>query len=75
MLPDQNVENLGTEYVEQCIILEMMKRGIDSKGKVQPVNNFKDVFKSFSAVMGAIESSRTGKAVWVPDFWKDLNLK
>jgi len=74
MLPDQNVENLGTEYVEQCIILEMMKRGIDSKGKIQPVNNFKDVYKSFSAVMGAIESSRSGKAVWVPDFWKDLNL-
>ena len=71
-LPDGNIANLGTAYEGQMIILEQMSRGIDSKGKIQPDNNFKDVFKSFAAVMGAIESSRTGKTVYVPDYWKNL---
>ena len=37
-------------------------------------NNFKDVFKSFAAVMGAIESSRQGKAVYIPQYWKGLKI-
>jgi predicted dehydrogenase len=69
-----SILDLGTKFEGQGIILEMMKRGIDSKGKTQPNNNVIDVFKSFAAVMGAIESSRSGKAVWVPDYWKDLPI-
>jgi predicted dehydrogenase len=73
-MPQSDIENLGTNFDGQRIILEQVKRCIDSKGKKQPNNNFLDVFKSFAAVMGAIESSRTGKTVWVPDFWKDLPI-
>ncbi len=72
--PQLDICNLGTKYMDQRIILEQMSRGIDSKGKNQPDNNFKDVFKSFAAVMGAIESSRTGKAIFVPDYWKHMGI-
>lgn len=72
VIPDNNILNLGTQYDGQVMILEQMKRGIDSKGKIQPDNNIRDVFKSFAAVMGAIESSRTGRAVFVPDYWKGM---
>jgi predicted dehydrogenase len=66
------VEGLGINGDGQQVILEMMIRGIDSKGKVQPGTNFCESFKSFAASMAAIESSRTGKSVWVPDYWKGL---
>ena len=38
------------------------------------LNNFKDVFKSFAAVMGAIDSSRQGKKVYIPDYWKGMDI-
>jgi predicted dehydrogenase len=68
-LPQPDVENLGTNYTGQGIILEMMKRGIDSGGKIQPGTNFKEAFKSFAVSVAASESSRYGKTVWVPDYW------
>lgn len=74
VMPKQDICNLGTDFDGQRIILEQMKRSINSKGKKQPDNNFTDVFKSFAAVMGAIESSRTGKAVFVPDYWKYMDI-
>ncbi|GAB4313962.1 MAG: Gfo/Idh/MocA family oxidoreductase [Promethearchaeota archaeon] len=73
-LPQADVEDLGTNYEGQMVILEMMSRGIDSGGKEQPGNNFVDAFKSFAVSMAAIESSRTGRSVWVPDYWKDLPI-
>ena len=71
---DNNVRNLDTNYEGQSIILEQMSRGIDSGGKIQPDTNFKEGFKSFAVTMACIEASRSGKAVWVPDYWKDMNL-
>ena len=73
-LPQADIMNLGTNYTGQEIILEMVKRSIQSNGKYQPETNFKEAFKSFAVSMGAIESSRTGKAVWVPKYWQDMNL-
>ena len=64
-----NVENMGTNYTGQGIILEQMSRGINSGGEIQPMTNFKEGFKSFAVSMGAIESSFTGQAVWVPKYW------
>ena len=57
----------------QAIILEQMGRGIDSGGKKQPDTNFKEAFKSFAVAMGAIQSSRSGQTIWVPDYWKDIS--
>ncbi len=74
-MPQKDIEHMGVPYEGQQIILEQVKRSIDSGGKDQPQNNFKDVFKSFAATMGAIESSRTGKSIWVPDYWKDMNIE
>ncbi len=71
---DDGVEHMGTPWDGQMIILEQMKRSIESNGKNKPLNKFEDIFKSFTVSMGAIESSRTGKAVWVPDYWKDLPI-
>ena len=73
-MPQHDICNLGTTLNGQEIILEQMSRSIDSGGKNQPDNNFCDVFKSFAAVMGAIESSRTGKTVYVPDAWKHMGI-
>ncbi|MHA1792548.1 MAG: Gfo/Idh/MocA family protein [Promethearchaeota archaeon] len=69
-----DIEHMGTNYESQGIILEQVSRSIDSGGKNQPLNNFVDIFKSFAVSMAVIESSRTGKSVWVPDYWKDLGI-
>lgn len=68
------IEGIECPYDGQSFILEMMKRGIESKGKIQPSNKIADVFKSFAAVMGAIDSSHSGKAIYVPDYWKDMSI-
>ncbi len=70
-----DVKNLGKGYDGQMVILEQMSRGIDSGGKTQPDTNFKEGFKSFAVTMAALESSRTGKSIWVPDYWKDLDME
>jgi hypothetical protein len=67
-----SIEGLDVPYENQGILLEMMKRGIESKGKVQPGTHFAEAFKSFAVSMGAIESSRTGNTIWVPDYWDGL---
>ncbi|MBD3353764.1 MAG: hypothetical protein GF364_19945 [Candidatus Lokiarchaeota archaeon] len=66
------MEGIDVPYTDQGFILEMMKRGIESNGKEKPGTHFAEAFKSFAVSMAAIESSRTGKAVWVPDYWKGL---
>jgi predicted dehydrogenase len=71
-MPQQDVENMGTDYVDQCVILEQMSRGIDSGGQKQPGTNFCEGFKSFAVSMACVESSFAGKAVFVPDYWKNL---
>ena len=71
---NDGVEHMGTDYDGQMIILEQVKRCIESGGKDQPLNAFSKIFKSFAVSMAAIESSRTGKSVWVPDYWKDLDI-
>ncbi|MBD3351606.1 MAG: hypothetical protein GF364_08985 [Candidatus Lokiarchaeota archaeon] len=70
-LPKGDIDNLGTNYTTEMIILEQMKRGIDSGGKKQPGTNFKEAFKSFSVAMAAKESSETGKAVNPMKYWRD----
>lgn len=62
----------GTPYEGQRVILEMMSKGIDSKGKIQPGTNFKEAFRSFAVSVAMQESSRYGKTIWVPDYWKGL---
>lgn len=70
-MPQGDIENMGTNYTGQEIILEQMKRGINSNGKIQPGTCFREAYKSFAVAMAASESSRSGKTVWVPDYWKD----
>ena len=77
---DANVRDLGKNaegmyYDGQSVILEQMSRGIDSGGKMQPDTNFKEAFKSFAVTMACIESSRTGRSIWVPDYWKDMRAE
>lgn len=71
-MPRQDVEKLDPKgrITGQLVILEQMSRGIDSGGQKQPGTNFCEGFKSFAATQAFKESSYTGKAVWVPDYWK-----
>jgi predicted dehydrogenase len=62
------------EFTDQILILDQMKKGIDSKGKDQPQTNFKDAIKSFAISRGIVESSKTGNAVYLPDYWKNLGI-
>ena len=71
---NDGVEHMGTNYEGQAIILEQVHRGIQSGGKKKPLNCFENIFKSFAISMGVIESSRTGKNVWVPDYWADMPI-
>jgi len=74
IMPQDDILNLGTALDTQNIILEQMKRCIDSNGEKQPDNNFCDTFKSFAAVMAAIDSSRSGQAKYVPAYWDGFNI-
>jgi predicted dehydrogenase len=63
----------GTTFTGQEAILDHMSKAIDAgAGKHQPPTNFREAFKSFAVTMAAQESSRTGKTVWVPDYWAGL---
>src|SRR5271157_387907 len=64
-LPDVNYEGDG-------MILEMMSRGIDSGGQIQPGTNFLEAFKSFVVSVACKESSFTGQSIWVPNYWKNF---
>lgn len=64
------MEGIDVNLTDQGFLLEMMKRGIESDGKIQPGTHFAEAFKSFAVSMAAIESSRTGNTIWVPDYWK-----
>jgi predicted dehydrogenase len=67
-----SIEGLDVPFTGQGIILEMMSRSIESKGKNQPGTNFQEAFKSFCGSMAAIKSSHSGKAIYVPDMWEGL---
>ncbi len=71
---NDGIEHMGTNYDGQGIILEQVRRCMESKGKIKPQNCFEDIFKSFAISQAAIESSRTGNSVWVPDYWKDMDI-
>lgn len=73
-LPQQDVENMGTTYTDDMIILEQMSRSIDSGGQKQPGTNFKEAFKSFAISQAAKESSEMGYAVNPMKYWKDWLL-
>ena len=66
------MEGLDVPHTGQAMILEQMSRGIDSGGEIQPGTNYKEAFKSFAVSVACKESSFTGKAIWVPDYWKNL---
>jgi predicted dehydrogenase len=65
------VEGCGN-FTDQCVILDLLKQSMESKGKKLLGTHFREAFKSFAVSMGAIESSRTGQTVFVPDYWKGL---
>nr|MDO8110915.1 Gfo/Idh/MocA family oxidoreductase [Candidatus Sigynarchaeota archaeon] len=56
-------------YIDQMYLLDEMLECIKSKGKQQPATCFEDGYKSFLVTRAAIESSRTGSAIWLPKYW------
>ncbi len=62
----------GTPYAGHAVILDMMSKGINSNGELQPETNFREAFKSFAVTVACSESSRYSKTIWVPEYWKGI---
>ena len=70
-ISEKTIENLNTPRNGQGIILDMVKNRLTRK-EIPTGTNFAEAFKSFAVSMAAIESSRTGNAIWVPSYWEDM---
>ena len=62
-----DIENNPENHNDQMYILDELAECIESKGVRQPQTHFAEGFKSFVVSQGAMESSRTGKTVWLPE--------
>lgn len=69
-----DIENHPKKYIDQMFILEELAECIATKGKRQPRINFQEGYKSFLITQAAIESSQTGRTVWVPKYWLDRSI-
>jgi predicted dehydrogenase len=67
-----DVENNPHSYDSEVYMLEEMSVAIDSKGHLQPQNNYRDAIKSFAISRGIVESFNAGKAVFLPKYWENL---
>jgi len=70
-----NVEYNEYGYASETFLLEEMRVGIDSKGEKQPQTNFRNGYKTFAIIRGIVESYETGKAVFLPKYWKNLPFR
>jgi predicted dehydrogenase len=70
-----DIEYNSSNYASELYLLEEMSRGIDSNGKIQPKTNFKDAIKTFSITRGIVDSFKLGKAIFLPDYWKNLGIE
>lgn len=75
-LPRHDVHGIdaGGKYQGQTLILEEVKRGIDSNGEFQPSSHFAEAFKSFAVTRAIRESSVTGRAVDPTKYWKHMGI-
>lgn len=63
------------KYQGHGTMLEMYKKGIEDNCKTQCGTHFREAIKSFSIAMAAMDASRSGNTIWVPDYYKDLDLE
>lgn len=64
-----DIEHNSQKYVDQMYMLEDFYQCVESKGKRQPQTNFQEGYRSFLATWGAVESSKTGYVISLPEFW------
>jgi predicted dehydrogenase len=69
-----DIENNSQNYSAELFLLEEMAQGINSKGKKQPQTNFADAIKTFAVTRAIVDSHRLKKAIFLPDYWKNLSL-
>ncbi|MCF2138853.1 MAG: Gfo/Idh/MocA family oxidoreductase [Candidatus Lokiarchaeota archaeon] len=69
-----DVEYNAQNYSSELFLLEEFYQGIESCGKLQPQTNFKDAIKSFAITRGIVDSFEQNRAIFIPDYWKNLNL-
>ncbi|MHA1585003.1 MAG: Gfo/Idh/MocA family protein [Promethearchaeota archaeon] len=67
-----DVENNSANYHSELYLLEEMSKGIDSNGKKQPSTCFANAIKSFAVTRGIADSFEQKKAIFLPDYWKNL---
>ncbi|NMC04076.1 MAG: Gfo/Idh/MocA family oxidoreductase [Candidatus Lokiarchaeota archaeon] len=65
----KDVQHHPKGYIDQMFMLDDMLRCIESRGKQQPATCFEEAYKSFLVTRLAVESSRAGRAIWVPGHW------
>ncbi len=64
-------DNTEDEWGSGCFLLEEIKQGIESGGKIKPTRSFENCLKTLSIAMGTIESSRHGGTpIFLPDLWE-----
>ncbi len=71
IVKDEQIMGNEKKLMDQLWILQEMYDGIKSKGEKQPSMNFKDAYNSFIICRAAVESSKTGKSIWMPQFWRN----
>jgi predicted dehydrogenase len=70
-----DIQNNPQNFMDQIFILDDLARCIESGGKIQPILNFEEGYKSFIVTQAAILSATNGNTIWVPKFWMDPILE
>jgi predicted dehydrogenase len=66
-----DVQHHPKGYIDQMFMLDDLHKCIESGGKQQPGTCFEEAYKSFLVTRLAVESSKTGKTMWAPNYWPD----
>ncbi|HMF32781.1 MAG TPA: Gfo/Idh/MocA family oxidoreductase [Candidatus Lokiarchaeia archaeon] len=70
----EDVEHNPQNHIDQMYILDELADCIRSGGEKQPMVNFEEGYKTFIVTHAAIESSKTGRTVWLPRYWLDNRI-
>ncbi|MEX2684866.1 MAG: hypothetical protein Q6373_025050, partial [Candidatus Sigynarchaeota archaeon] len=64
-----DVQHHAKGYIDQMFMLDDLHQCIESGGKRQPATSFEEAYRSFLVTRLAVESSRTGRTLWIPNYW------
>ncbi|MHA1775813.1 MAG: hypothetical protein DRO88_05410 [Promethearchaeia archaeon] len=74
VLITSDVEYNVYNYASELYLLEEFYQCIESRGKLQPKTNFMDAIKSFAITRGIVDSFEQNRAIFLPEYWKNLPI-